>query len=306
MIIHDAKPAAAFSRLSASFFALAAIFALCSCDSAFKRTTAELPPLPAEPGLERIEFHSAILGKTMALYAYLPPGYSSEREWPVLYLFHGFGNNEIEWFEYHKLGEVADRLIALGLMKPTIIIAPRMDNSWGIDSGKPAMNGPSPKRALFSGPYESYFLKEVMYLAETRYRASKERSERSLGGISMGGFAALHIGFRHPELFARVGGHSPALRGPQIPDYFLYAKPRKTAEVDPIALARKKNLRGMSVFVDCGADDSLFAGCKELADVLSERKADVAFFSAPGAHNAAYWHPNLARYLRFYAGNQPE
>ncbi len=306
MIIHDKKKAVALSRLFASILAFATILALASCDSAFKRTAAELPPPLAKPGLERIEFQSALLGKTMAVYAYLPPGYSPEREWPVLYLLHGFGNNEIEWFEYHKLGEVADRLIAAGLMKPTVIIAPRMDNSWGIDSGKPAMNGPSPKRALFSGQYESYFLKEIMYLAETRYRASKERSERSLGGISMGGFAALHIGLRNPELFARVGGHSPALRGKDIPDYFLYAKPRKTADIDPIALARTKNLRGTSVFVDCGEGDSLFAGCEELARVLSERKADVTFFSAPGAHNSSYWHPNLARYLRFYAGNPAE
>jgi len=300
MIIHDKKKAIALLCIFAT------LFVFVSCDSTFKRTISELPPPSVEPGLERIEFPSAILGKTMALYVYLPPGYSPEREWPVLYLLHGFGNNEIEWFEYHKLNEVADRLIEVGLIKPTIIIAPQMDNSWGIDSGKPAMNGTSPKRALFNGQYESYFVKEVMTLAETRYHASKERSKRSLGGISMGGFASLHIGLRNPELFARVGGHSPALRGSQIPDYFLYAKPRKMADVDPIALARTQNLRGMKVFVDCGSDDSLFAGCKEFADVLLERKADVTFFSAPGAHNGSYWHPNLARYLRFYAGNQTE
>ncbi len=306
MIIHDKKTVVALSCLFASILAFASIIAFASCGSDFKRTSGELPTPLAQPGLERLEFPSALLGKTMALYAYLPPGYSSEREWPVLYLLHGFGNDEIEWFEYHKLGEVADRLIAVGLMEPTIIIAPRMDNSWGIDSGKPAMNGPSPKRALFSGQYESYFVKEIMYLAETRYHASKERSKRSLGGISMGGFAALHITFRNPELFARVGGHSPALRGKEIPDYFLYAKPRKKTAVDPIELARTKNLRGMSVFLDCGTDDSLFAGCEELARVLSERKADVTLFTAPGAHNASYWHPNLARYLRFYAGKRAD
>ncbi len=299
-MINDKNYAVALSCLFASILAFA------SCDSEFRRATRELPPPPAKPALERIEFPSAVLGKTMALYAYLPPGYSQEREWPVLYLLHGFGNDEIEWFEYHKLNEVADRLITAGLMEPTVIIAPRMENSWGIDSGKTAMNGPSPKRALFSGQYETYFVKEVMYLAETRYRASKERSERSLGGISMGGFAALHIGLRHPDLFARVGGHSPALRGKDIPDYFLYAKPRKTTDVDPVELARKRNLRDLSVFIDCGTEDSLFSGCEELADVLSKRKADVTFYSAPGAHNASYWHPNLARYLRFYAGKRAE
>jgi pimeloyl-ACP methyl ester carboxylesterase len=279
MIIHDKKNAVALSRLFASVIAFATILALASCDSAFKRTAAALPPPLAKPGLERIEFQSALLGKTMAVYAYLPPGYSPEREWPVLYLLHGFGNNEIEWFEYHKLGEVADRLIAAGLMKPTVIIAPRMDNSWGIDSGKPAMNGPSPKRALFSVNTSRTSSRKSCTWRKPGI-APRRPSERSLGGISMGGFAALHIGLRNPELFARVGGHSPALRGKDIPDYFLYAKPRKTADIDPIALARTKNLRGTSVFVDCGEGDSLFAGCEELARVLSERKANVTFFSA--------------------------
>ncbi len=280
------------------------LFSLVSCDSGFKQAARALPPPRSEPGLERLEFQSEILGKTMALYAYLPPGYSPGRDWPVLYLLHGFGNDEIEWFEYHKLHEVADGMIRAGVMEPTVIIAPRMDNSWGIDSGKPAMNGSTPRRALFNGQYETYFLEEVMYLAEARYRASKNPSARSLGGISMGGYAALHIAFRHPDLFARVGGHSPALGGPNVPDFFLYAKPRKRADVDPIELARRKNLRDVRVFLDCGTNDSLFPGSEELAGVLSERNVDVTFHSAPGAHSASYWHPNLARYLRFYAGKR--
>ena len=93
MIIHDKKSAVALSCLFAAIIAFASIFSFASCDSEFKRSTAGLPPPPAKPGLERIEFRSALLGKTMALYAYLPPGYSPEREWPVLYLLHGFGND---------------------------------------------------------------------------------------------------------------------------------------------------------------------------------------------------------------------
>lgn len=296
------------ARAIAIAFALSITFAftasLTSCTTDFEKTAAALPPARSEPGIERIEFKSAILGKTMALYAYLPPGYTKDREWPVLYLLHGFGNDEIEWFEYHKLNEVADRLIAEGLIEPVVIITPRMENSWGLDSGKTAMAGPSPRRALFTGQYESYFLKEVMYLAETRYGASKDPSRRSLGGISMGGFSALHIGFRHPEKFARIGGHSPALRGSQIPEFFLYTKLTPRAETDPIVLAQKKDLSKAKIFLDCGTEDSLFAGVEELAKVLKERNADVTFYSAPGAHNGSYWHPNLERYLIFYAGKE--
>lgn len=289
------------SRIAVAFMFA---FVLTSCESEFRKTAAALPPARTEPGVERVEFKSAILGKEMALYAYLPPGYSADREWPVLYLLHGFGNDEIEWFEYHKLHEVADRLIAQGMIEPVVIIAPRMENSWGLDSGKPAMAGPTPRKALFYGPYESYFMKEVMYLAESRYRASREPSLRSLGGISMGGFSALHIGFRHPADFARIGGHSPALKGSQIPEFFLYTKLTPRAETDPVELARKRDLSKVSVFIDCGTEDGLFAGAEELAGVLKERNVDVTFHSGPGAHTAAYWHPNLERYLLFYAGKK--
>ena len=275
-----------------------------SCDSKFKKTIESLPPPKTGPGLEKIEFESALLGKKMGLYVYLPPGYRADRTFPVLYLLHGFGNDEIEWFDYHSLNKVADALILAGKIEPLVIVAPRMDNSWGIDSGKCAMLGATPRRALYNGPYESYFLKEVIYLTESRYSVSRRPEGRSIGGISMGGFAALHIGFRHPELFAKIGGHSPALKGSQIPDFFLYAKNRQRADNDPLELAKRSHLEKCMIFIDCGEQDGLYPGVAELRDILTKRNLQVTFFSAPGAHTAAYWHPNLERYLLFYAGKR--
>ena len=118
----------------------------------------------------------------------------------------------------------------------------------------------------------------------------------------MGGFSALHIGFRHPELFARIGGHSAAIRGWDVPEFFIYSKERKRSEHDPIELARTRDLKGARVFLDCGEEDALIEGARELAGALKERNVDVTFVSAPGGHNGAYWHANLERYLLFYAG----
>jgi putative tributyrin esterase len=56
------------------------------------------------------------------------------------------------------------------------------------------------------------------------------------------------------------------------------------------------------VFLDCGEEDELFEGARELAEVLKDRNVDVTFYAAPGGHNGAYWHANLERYLLFYAG----
>ncbi|HNY21102.1 MAG TPA: alpha/beta hydrolase-fold protein [Treponemataceae bacterium] len=298
----------AIAAMTIAAFVTIAPLTACKFESAesarFGKTIAALPEPRKAAGTERFEFDSALLGKKMGLYVYLPPDYSPDKTYPVLYLLHGFGNDEIEWFDYHHLDQVANALIAEGTLKPLVIVAPRMDNSWGIDSGKPKMNGLTAKRALFNGPYEKYFLTEVMRLAESRYPVSKKPEERYLGGISMGGYAALHIGFRNPGLFSRIGGHSPALKGQQIPDYFLYAPDRKKADNDPLELAKTAKLESNAIFIDCASDDGLFAGAKECADTLKARGLNVEFSTGEGAHTAAYWHPNLGRYLSFYAGSK--
>jgi len=287
---------------------LMAVIALCvtmmafaSCTSAFDRNLKKLPPPRTTPGTERVEFDSALLGKKMAAYVYLPPGYRPDGSYPVVYMLHGFSNNEIEWFEYHHMDARADELIAAGKIAPCVIVAPMMDNGWGLDSGKPSMAGPTPKRALFYGPYETYFLKEVMKFAESRYAVSKEKSRRSIGGVSMGGYAALHIGLRHPELFGRIGAHSPAIAGTYVPDFFLYGPKRPRAGNDPLELAKTAKLDGTEIFIDCGTEDGLFAGAKAVADALAARGQAVTFLSGPGAHEGAYWDRNVARYLEFYA-----
>ena len=291
-----------FIRCAQAALLLSALLTLEACASKFEKTVSALPKPRTEAGLELTEFDSELLGKKMAVYVYLPPGYRTDKTYPVVYLLHGYSNNEIEWFDYHHLNAVADRLIAEGKIEPVVIVAPRMDNSWGIDSGKPQMLGPTPRRALYNGPYETYFLKEVMYLVESRYNVSKNAEGRSIGGISMGGFAALHIGFRHPELFAKIGAHSAALAGTQIPEFFLYTKEQKRSEYDPLELAKTSKLDGNKIFIDCGEQDGFFAGDTKLRDILTGRNLKVTFYSAPGAHTAAYWHPNLERYLLFYAG----
>lgn len=281
---------------------LTVLFLLPSCTSRFRSTLKALPPPLNESGLELTEFDSALLGKKMAVYVYLPPDYRPDRTYPVLYLFHGFGNSETEWFDYHKLNETADRLIADGKIKPLVIACPRMDNSWRIDSGDCRILGPVARKALYAGPYETYFLNEVVRLVEDRYRVARNPEGRFIGGISMGGFAALHIGFRHPDLFGKIGGHSPALKGNLIPDFFLYTKKQKRSAYDPLILARRRDLSAVRIFIDCGEQDSLYPGAVELRDILENRKLRVTFFSAPGTHSSEYWHANLERYLLFYAG----
>ena len=61
------------------------------------------------------------------------------------------------------------------------------------------------------GRYEDYFIHEIIPYVETHYHALSDRSARYIGGASAGGYASIHYGLKHPELFSRIGGHMPAV-----------------------------------------------------------------------------------------------
>lgn len=264
--------------------------------------TSKFPAALEANGSEKLTFHSNLLNKDMGLYIHLPYGYDKSKQYPVVYLLHGFGNNEIEWFDYYGMDKVADTLCAEGKLKPVILVSVRMDNSWGMEIKEVKQLAANPRTSLYSGPYESYLIKEVLPMVESRYPVQKDAASRCIAGISMGGYSALHIGLRNPKIFGAIAGHSPALRGNQIPDWFLYAKDRPAEKNDPVLLAAKLKQGTTRLWLDCGEGDSLKDGVEQMRKALKSNGWTVAYSSAAGAHNSDYWIPRMGEYLAFYAG----
>jgi len=264
--------------------------------------TSGLPPALTTAGNERITFPSNLLKKDMGLYIHLPKGYDSTKEYPVVYLLHGFGNTEIEWFEYHGLHTLSDTLITEGTITPMILVAVQMDNSWGADTGEPKQLSTNPRNSLYSGPYETYLVHEVVPVVEQRYPAIRKPEGRTIAGISMGGYAALHIGLKNRKTFGAIAAHSPALDGHHFPDWFLYSPDRPAEKNDPILLAGKLKQGKTRLWLDCGAEDGLLSGVKDLKQALEENDWEIEYSTRPGKHNQDYWLPRLPEYLAFYAG----
>ena len=108
-------------------------------------------PLPSSL-LQVMQVPSRALKQDMAVSVYLPAGYGehgdSRDSYPVLYMLHGYTGSETTWMPGLKLQETADTLIADGSIGPLIIIAPNIDNSYGIDSAEePSQLGSSPRTA---------------------------------------------------------------------------------------------------------------------------------------------------------------
>jgi predicted esterase len=117
----------------------------------------------------------------------------------------------------------------------------------------------------------------------------------AIGGISMGGYGALHIATLRPKLFCAVGGHSAALwhrASAAAPGAFDDAEDFNRNNVFTAA----SKLKRLPVWLDVGDQDSFKAADGDLA-----RRLSVLLHIYPGGHDSAYWNAHIAVYLAFYA-----
>jgi enterochelin esterase-like enzyme len=156
--------------------------------------------------LLRDAFHSAALGRMVSFTVYLPNGYKeATRPYPVVYLLHGAGGNEHEWVKKGSAIETLDSLISRGRMRPSIAIMPTAGpSSWWV-------NGASEQ-------VETAFIDELIPYVEKKYKASTERSARSIGGLSMGGYGSLNMALKYPHKFCGAAIISPSAYDPLPPD----------------------------------------------------------------------------------------
>lgn len=253
----------------------------------------------------KITVHSTALQKDMHVNVYLPEGYSSSEKYPVLYLFHGKDGNEDSFMNGFfgingvHIDKEADQLIAENKINKLIVVAPEIDNSYGVNSSA----SPFVKDGYDHGLYEDYILKELMPYIENHYLVLTSREGRYAGGISMGGFVAYHLAFAHPELFSKVGGHSAAVWKSQsdMPTQLSWLG-KDNDEL--FSMANTQNISGISVYIDHGDMDHswLSQGNAALADILTKRHVSVQSYVGRGGHNYSYWSSHAADYLMFYAG----
>lgn len=251
---------------------------------------------------ESVSFTSKALGKEMRMKVYLPKGYSESKKFPVLYLMHGMKDNEntIDPFAW-----AADRLIDEGKIQPLVIVAPFTENSFGSNTGKELSLYPVPDMgvSLNGGMYEDYIYQDVIQYVKKHFSVISAKEGQYIGGISMGGYAALHIAFKHPESFSKVGGHSPALWFEGGPRDWLYADEQVMKENDPIYLAAHSDLKDLQIYLDCGDKDTygFQDSTKSFYELLQKHNRKAEFHLNSGYHDMSYWGSQIENYLLFYS-----
>jgi S-formylglutathione hydrolase FrmB len=264
-----------------------------------------LAGLPAAAEVRPGTFRSEALGRDVSYVVDVPPSYdaSGSRKYPVVYALHGLFEGSGFW-ERRGLAPILGRLRESGGVPEFLVVAVDGGNSFFV-------NAPG-------GRYEDMVTKDLVAHVEATFRVVPGRKGRGLLGVSMGGYAALHIAFEQPGLVAAVATHSAMLLE-RIPSaeqgagrWHMTAftrvfgdpiDPALWAENDPLAWARKADPKGAvpALFVDCGAEDrfGLASGHRALHAILDERGVAHAFELPSGDHGYEFVRARLEKSLRF-------
>jgi enterochelin esterase-like enzyme len=254
-------------------------------------------PPPPRSGVEVIAIDSQALGRAMPALVWMPAGTTPHDRLPLVVLFHGQGANAAAWFHGIGADELAERLIAEGRIPPVILVSAGIDDSMGIDS--------EPVEERYDhGPYGTYLADELIPALVDRYPVSTDPRDHHVAGLSMGGYAALHLAFRHPDRVGGVGALSPAVAlAIQEPRAWLYRDEADRDAHDPQRLATTAPLGDLRVFLGHGAADYgwIVEGTRVMADVLAERGVAVRLGEPPPTgHENGTWHaltPSMLEWL---------
>jgi S-formylglutathione hydrolase FrmB len=257
---------------------------------------------PAQASSEGVEYgslNSAALGKELKYAVQLPPSYKQDtkRRYPVLYFLHGMFGNEGE-FQRRGVAAAVSRLRNEGKIGEFIIVAPAGENSFYLNS-------------KMGVRYEDAIIKDLIPHIEKTYRVVGTPSGRAIQGISMGGFGALMLAFKHPEMFSSVSTHSAALfeempkptgsdrraqfmaklignifGDPPDEEFFRSNNPMYLAEANAVAIKKA----GLKVYFDVGEQDRY--GFQESNKAFDARLTKVGipheFHLYPGNHGWEY------------------
>ena len=260
--------------------------------------------------IERVTIKSNILKKDVRYTVYLPPDYSiSDRTYPVVYLLHGYTDDNTAWLQFGEVNRYADKAIAGGTIPPMIIIMPNADSSFYINSYDSKEN------------YEDFFIKEFMPAVEKTYRIKAQKRFRGICGLSMGGYGTLIYSLKYPDLFAAAAPLSAAVFDDSaivnMPDNnwdrtFAQLFGRGLKGKDRLNNSLNKNsilkivesksaddLKKVRYWIDCGDDDFLIKGNCLLHIALTDKRVPHEFRVRDGAHNWTYWRTGITDALQF-------
>ena len=243
----------------------------------FKARRAEI----AHGRVESFEYDSAVTGKRRKANVYLPPDYSSEKKYPVLYLLHGIGGDETEWLRFVAPNLVLDNLIADGKAVPMIVVLP---NGRALADDRAIGNAFTPEKVAGFANFERDLLDSLIPAIQSKYSTFNDREHRALAGLSMGGGQTLNFGLGHLDTFAWLGAFSSAPN----------TKPPAELLPDPAAAREQLKL----LYLSCGNKDGLINISQGVHAYLKDHHVPHVWNVDDHGHDAETWGSNLYHFAQ--------
>jgi enterochelin esterase family protein len=262
-------------------------------------------PAAAQQGrvMESQSFNSATLEMDWEYSVYLPPGYDTDdRSYLTVYLLHGYSGNHTNWIRLGDAAFTADSLTAEGMIPPVILIMPDGRNSFYVDS--------DPIEGF--GGVETALVRDLVDHVDATYRTHGARRGRMIAGLSMGGYGAIHLAFKYPEVFGAAASLSGALPMGEPEQQHLFSPafgvpfdPARWEEESPyrqISRVKESGVR-LPVFLTVGDDDSpwLYEGAVDFYTALLEAEMPAELRMTDGPHSWEVWDHALKETLTFFS-----
>ncbi len=242
-----------------------------------------------------IQYHSQSLQKASAFNVIFPEDANLPGPWSTFYLLHGLSDDHTTWQRRSSI----ERYVA-GM--PLVVVMPDGGRGWYTN-------------ALEGLAYEDDLLKDVIGLVERTFPVKADRSARAIGGLSMGGYGALKLAFKHPGMFCSANSHSGALAFARLQRLQpgdrhtleferIFGKAAKGGPEDLFSLVEKIEPGQIpSLRIDCGTEDFLLDHNRAFHALLEAKKVEHEYHEFPGGHNWGYWDLHVQQAVAFHTKN---
>src|SRR5499433_3014831 len=266
--------------------------------------------LLAQTHVEYKTFQSKVLGREMRYGIYLPPSYATSpaKKYPVLYFLHGLFEDETRWSSRGQTDQIMNRMIAEGKIGEFVVAIPFGGTSFYTNT----RDG--------SEKWEDVIVTEFIPLIESSYRVNATRATRGISGTSMGGYGALKIAMKHPDLFGSASAHSAVLLQDLSAAKVAAGRLQRFQALfdriygigqdltyweanNPMTLAKDtKKLDSLKLYFDCGTEDDFGfdVGARQLDELLTKAGYPHEAHLYPGNHGWDYAKQHTSESLLFH------
>jgi len=236
--------------------------------------------------IRSMNYFSKTIGTWRNVNVYTPPGYDKDakKNYPVLYIQHGGGEDERGWAVQGKTNTILDNLIAEGKAVPMLVVI--------ANGNVTAPGGAAGYNDAAMTAFKDELAERVIPFIESNYRVKRGVTNRAISGLSMGGGQAFYTGLRNTDLFGNVGVFSTGLFG-GIGRQPAAAFDPEAAIPGILTNPQSFNNKLKIFYISVGEQDPRIEPTKKLVETFRSKGLKVEFASFPGAHEWQVWRKSL-------------